>query len=237
MQPTLRGHLKRACKKISYLETPTREVGLKNPYLICDYYGGSHEADECELNNPSKQVCLSGGDIYDDPSLLRFYQNDDTSPWGNIKRKEKEEDDPDWTVRSKFEDELANVMLKKKFHTNGLGDMLILHPSQRGKPKKKSLRAKNKALHKSPSPGHPFFTNLPRHPIYLSRPLMKQKKDDEDERLLLIFKQFHINMPFLEAMIHMPKGAKVLKYLLLYKDQLEKVASLVKLNEECSAII
>ncbi|GJR04831.1 hypothetical protein Tco_0527815 [Tanacetum coccineum] len=39
--------------------------------------------------------------------------------------------------------------------------------------------------------------------------LKKQKKDDEDERLLSIFKQIHINLPFLEAMIHMPKGANV----------------------------
>ncbi|GJW65621.1 reverse transcriptase domain-containing protein [Tanacetum coccineum] len=38
----------------------------------------------------------------------------------------------------------------------------------------------------------------------------KQKKDDEDERLLSIFKQIHINLPYLEAMIHMPKGAKKL---------------------------
>ncbi|GKA86041.1 putative nucleotidyltransferase, ribonuclease H [Tanacetum coccineum] len=44
-------------------------------------------------------------------------------------------------------------------------------------------------------------------------------------------------MPFLEAMIHMPKGAKVLKDLLSHKEKLEKAASLVKLSEECSAII
>ncbi|GJW89956.1 hypothetical protein Tco_0167509 [Tanacetum coccineum] len=75
-------------------------------------------------------------------------------------------------------------------------------------------------------------SNLP----FLSR-LKKQKKDDEDERLLLIFKQIHINLPFLEAMIHMPKGARVLKDLLLHKEKLEKVASSVKLSEECSAII
>ncbi|GJZ70618.1 hypothetical protein Tco_0634469 [Tanacetum coccineum] len=36
-----------------------------------------------------------------------------------------------------------------------------------------------------------------------------QKKDDEDEWLSLIFKQIHINLPFLEAMIHMSKEAKV----------------------------
>ncbi|GJS56867.1 hypothetical protein Tco_0651651 [Tanacetum coccineum] len=38
-------------------------------------------------------------------------------------------------------------------------------------------------------------------------------------------------------MIHMPKGAKVLKDLLSHKEKLEKAASSVKLSEECSAII
>ncbi|GKC73814.1 hypothetical protein Tco_1119697 [Tanacetum coccineum] len=62
------------------------------------------------------------------------------------------------------------------------------------------------------------------------------KRMNGDERLLLIFKQIHINLPFLEAMIHMPKGAKVLKDLLSHKEKLEKAASSVKLSEECSAI-
>ncbi|GJX32705.1 hypothetical protein Tco_0242560 [Tanacetum coccineum] len=87
MQPTFRGRLKRACNQISYLETLAQKVGLKTPYIICDYYERSHKDDECKQNDPVEQVCLSEGDIYDDPSLLRFYQNDDTSPWGNIKRK------------------------------------------------------------------------------------------------------------------------------------------------------
>ncbi|GJX22106.1 DNA-directed DNA polymerase [Tanacetum coccineum] len=38
-------------------------------------------------------------------------------------------------------------------------------------------------------------------------------------------------------MIHMPKGAKVLKDLLSHKEKLKNVASLVKLSEECSAVI
>nr|GFA52065.1 hypothetical protein [Tanacetum cinerariifolium] len=118
MQPTLRGRLKSAYSQISYLETPTREVRLKNPYLIYDYYGGSHEVDECRQNNPTEQVYLSEGDIYDDPSFLRFHQNDDTPPWGNIKRKEKGEDCLEWVVRNKFED--ANFMLEKKSHTKGI---------------------------------------------------------------------------------------------------------------------
>ncbi|GJX12830.1 hypothetical protein Tco_0204588 [Tanacetum coccineum] len=127
MQSTFRGRLKRACNQISYLETPTQEVGLKNPYLICDYCGESHKAEECRQNNPTEQVCLSGGDIYDDLSLLRFYQNDDTPPWGNNKHKEKGENCHEWVVRSKFEDELANFKLKKKFHTKRIGETLDQH--------------------------------------------------------------------------------------------------------------
>nr|GEU43470.1 retrovirus-related Pol polyprotein from transposon 17.6 [Tanacetum cinerariifolium] len=38
-------------------------------------------------------------------------------------------------------------------------------------------------------------------------------------------------------MIHMPKGAKVLKDLLSHKEKLEKAASSVKLSEECSNVI
>ncbi|GJW23398.1 DNA-directed DNA polymerase [Tanacetum coccineum] len=67
--------------------------------------------------------------------------------------------------------------------------------------------------------------------------LKKQKKDDEDEQLLSIFKQIHINLSFLEAMIHMPKGAKVLKDLLSHKEKFKKSASSVKLSEECFAVI
>ncbi|GKD23590.1 hypothetical protein Tco_1225293 [Tanacetum coccineum] len=87
----------------------------------------SLEADECKHNDLAEHVCLSGGDIYDDPSLMRFYQNDDTSPWGNSKRKEKGEDVPEWTIRSRFEDELANFMHEKKSHTKGIGEMLDQH--------------------------------------------------------------------------------------------------------------
>ncbi|GKD21185.1 DNA-directed DNA polymerase [Tanacetum coccineum] len=45
---------------------------------------------------------------------------------------------------------------------------------------------------------------------------------------------FFTNPP---TIIHMPKGAKVLKDLLSHKEKLEKAASSVKLSEECSAII
>ncbi|GJU73124.1 hypothetical protein Tco_1264529 [Tanacetum coccineum] len=129
--------------------------------------GGAHKANECGQRNPTKQVCLFGGDIYDDPSLARFYQNDDTPPWGNCQRKGEKESDPKWVTRSKFKDELASFILEKKFHMKGIGETLDQH----------------------------------------------------------------------QAMIHMPKGAKVLKDLLSHKEKIEKAASSVKLSEECSAVI
>nr|GEV49029.1 hypothetical protein [Tanacetum cinerariifolium] len=68
-------------------------------------------------NNLSEQVYLSGGDIYGDPSLLRFYQNDDTPPWGNNKLKEKGEDVPEWVViiLEMDEDELVPIILRWPF--------------------------------------------------------------------------------------------------------------------------
>ncbi|GJS00972.1 hypothetical protein Tco_0317480 [Tanacetum coccineum] len=217
---------------------------------------GSHQVDECKQTNLAEQVCLSGGDIYDDPSLLRFYQNDDTPPRGNSKCKEKGEDGPEWIVRNKFEDELANFMLEKKSHAKGIGNMLDQHgvstqdppfltsprptsdnPTE-GEVKKERPEGEEPSIVQEPVPQPSIFyqpsksSNLP----FLSR-IKKQKKDDEDEWLFLIFKQIHINLPFLEAMIHMPKGAKVLKDLLSHKEKLEKAASSVKLSEECYAII
>ncbi|GKB84333.1 reverse transcriptase domain-containing protein [Tanacetum coccineum] len=107
-----------------------------------------------------------------------------------------------------------------------------------GEIKKEGYEGVKRSIIQEPVPRPSIFyqpsksSNLP----FPSR-LKKQKKDDEDKRLLLIFKQIHINLPFLEAMIHMPKGANVLKDLLSHTEKLEKSASSVKLSEECSVII
>ncbi|GKE20241.1 hypothetical protein Tco_1431753 [Tanacetum coccineum] len=176
-----------------------------------------------------------------------FYQNDDTLPCGNNKRKEKGEDDPERIVRSKFEDALANFMLKKKSHAKGIRDMLVQHRKELheqysqilstiSKSKNPKLEAPTLAITTRsgistqdppfPAPPRPAtnnFTNgeiekegsegaepsiiqepAPR-PSILYQPskssnlpfpsrLKKQKKDDEDERLLSIFKQIHINL-------------------------------------------
>ncbi|GJS52321.1 hypothetical protein Tco_0625683 [Tanacetum coccineum] len=85
IKPTFEGHLKKAQEQLCYLTTPKGEKSLKNPYLICDICGDAHEVDECYSNGAHEQVCLSEGVIYDDPSFLRFYQNDDIPPWGNMR--------------------------------------------------------------------------------------------------------------------------------------------------------
>ncbi|GKC82104.1 hypothetical protein Tco_1137821, partial [Tanacetum coccineum] len=137
--------------------------------------------------------------------------NDGTLPWGNIKRKEKEEDDTEWVIRSKFKDELANFMLEKKSHTKGIREMLDQHCKEMHEQFSQILYAIRER--KTPKPEATTFSPFP------SR-VKKQKKDDEDEWLFLIFKRIHINLPFLEAMIHMPKGANVLKDLLSHKKKL-----------------
>ncbi|GKD51060.1 zinc finger, CCHC-type containing protein [Tanacetum coccineum] len=60
----------------------------------------AHEDDECDQVESREQACLSGGDIYDDPYLLKFYQNNDIPSWGILIRKREEEEGPNWVVRS-----------------------------------------------------------------------------------------------------------------------------------------
>ncbi|GKA63729.1 hypothetical protein Tco_0763335, partial [Tanacetum coccineum] len=123
-EPTPNDRLNRAHQQLSFFTSSTPGKTLKNPYLICDIYGGAHEDDECDQVESREQACLSSGDIYDDPSLLKFYQNNDIPPWGNLIRKRGKEEGPDWVARSKFEDEMANFMMEKKYHLKGLGEML-----------------------------------------------------------------------------------------------------------------
>ncbi|GKC13806.1 ribonuclease H-like domain-containing protein [Tanacetum coccineum] len=99
IRPNFEGCLKKDRERRSYLTTLTRAKSLKNPYLMCDICGSAHEADECDSNKPYEQVCLSGGDIYDDPSLLRFYQNDDIPLWGNTRRRTTKEEGLDWVIK------------------------------------------------------------------------------------------------------------------------------------------
>ncbi|GKA27013.1 hypothetical protein Tco_0713181 [Tanacetum coccineum] len=172
------------------------------------YCGGSTRLNECKQHSQAEHVFLSGGDIYNDHSLLRFYQNDDTSPWGNNKHKEKGEDGPEWIVRNKFEDELANFNARKKSPHKRIGYMLYQEISNtklpfpapprpvtdnftEGETKKEGPEGAKPNITQEPAPQPSILyepskiSNLP----FPSR-LKKQKKDDEDEWLLSIFKQF-----------------------------------------------
>ncbi|GJU59072.1 reverse transcriptase domain-containing protein [Tanacetum coccineum] len=176
-KPTIEDQLKRAHQQLSYLTTLTHRKYFKNAYLICDIYGGAHEADECDQNMSHEQVFTTLGRK--------------TSP-----------SDPTLAIRTR----------------SGTTTRDPPYPTS----------------HTSPLP-HEQASN---DEIGSKEPLVNPGgKKDEDEKLLNIFKQIHINLPFLEAMIHMLKGAKVLKDLLSHKDKLEKLASSVKLSEECSTII
>ncbi|GJR66972.1 hypothetical protein Tco_0013037 [Tanacetum coccineum] len=123
-EPTLNDHLNRAHQQLSFFTSSTLGKTLKTLYLICDIYGRAHKDDECDQFELREKACLSGGDIYDDPSLLKFYQNNDIPLWGNLIRKREEEEGLDWVVRSKFKDEMANFMMEKKYRLKRLGEML-----------------------------------------------------------------------------------------------------------------
>ena len=64
----------------------------------------------------------------------------------------------------------------------------------------------------------------------------KDRMDEQFGKFLKLFKQLHINLPFVEALSQMPKYAKFLKELLSNKQKLEELST-VSLNEECSAIV
>ncbi|KAK5775066.1 hypothetical protein PVK06_042933 [Gossypium arboreum] len=60
--------------------------------------------------------------------------------------------------------------------------------------------------------------------------------DAQFGKFLELFKQLHINLPFVEAISQMPTYVKFLKELLTNKRKFEELSPM-ELNEECSAIL
>ncbi|XP_076930567.1 uncharacterized protein LOC143595436 [Bidens hawaiensis] len=83
-------------------------------------------------------------------------------------------------------------------------------------------------------PKEPLRTYVP--PIPYPTRLKKERLEDQYGKFLQLFKQLHINIPFVEALAQMPKYAKFLKGVLTNKRKLEELSH-VTLNEECSAIL
>ncbi|XP_076954248.1 uncharacterized protein LOC143628579 [Bidens hawaiensis] len=73
-------------------------------------------------------------------------------------------------------------------------------------------------------------------PIPYPNRLKKEKMEAQYGKFLELFKQLHINLPFIEAISQMPKYAKFLKDVLTNKRKLEELSH-VTLNEECSAVL
>ncbi|XP_035837803.1 uncharacterized protein LOC118485606 [Helianthus annuus] len=66
--------------------------------------------------------------------------------------------------------------------------------------------------------------------------LKKQKNEEQYGKFLEMFKQLHINIPFVEALAQMPKYAKFLKDILSNKQKLEDMSCVV-MNESYYAIL
>src|SRR5262249_15804702 len=64
----------------------------------------------------------------------------------------------------------------------------------------------------------------------------QEKLKEQYGKFLDLFKQLHINLPFIDALAQMPNYAKFLKEILSNKRKLEDIST-VTLNEECSAIL
>ena len=67
---------------------------------------------------------MSGGDIYADPSLLPFYQNDDYTLWGNLVKRKEGEEGPEFEIRSTFEDDLGHFTQEKGLQLKGLNELV-----------------------------------------------------------------------------------------------------------------
>ncbi|KAA3477289.1 Aspartic peptidase [Gossypium australe] len=70
---------------------------------------------------------------------------------------------------------------------------------------------------------------------YLTK-LKKDRMNEQYGKFLELLKKFHIKLPFVEALLQMPKYTKFLKELLTNKRKLDELST-VELNDECSSIL
>jgi hypothetical protein len=111
-------------EKVSYLKKEQNTHRLVNPYLICDQCGGPHEAEECKKGSTTEHACLPGHDIFDDPSLLVFYQTSNDTSWGKYVKKKEGEEGPEFKVRSSFEEDLGHFTHEKDLLLKGLDGLI-----------------------------------------------------------------------------------------------------------------
>jgi hypothetical protein len=131
--PSSEDRLWKLHERVSYLTGSRTAKQLSNPYLICDHCGGPPEIEECGGEPTIECAYLSSIDIFDDPSLLTFYQNDDFTPWGNLVRKEEGEKGHDFKIRSTFEDDLGHFTHEKNLQLKGIDELITEQQNDMGK--------------------------------------------------------------------------------------------------------
>ncbi|KAL0431151.1 UNVERIFIED_CONTAM: hypothetical protein Sradi_0741100 [Sesamum radiatum] len=86
--------------------------------------------------------------------------------------------------------------------------------------------------------GSPPKLNLNAIPPYIPYPkrILKTNLDKQFGKLLEISKKIHVNIPYIDVLSQMPSYAKFLKEAISNKMKWED-GDIMKLNEECSAIL
>ena len=79
-------------------------------------------------------------------------------------------------------------------------------------------------------------TNEPAIPITYPQRLKNGKLEKQFAKFLDIFKELHINIPFMDALENMPSYVKFMKKILANKKKLEEYGT-IPLTEECNAIL
>ncbi|GJR86747.1 DNA-directed DNA polymerase [Tanacetum coccineum] len=117
--------------KISHEHSHPNSSGIQNPIILpAEQTGRIVDSRDILL---IQRTCMLQGLRSEDPlrhikhylSIIGNIQADGATR--DTSRLQKGEDGPEWVVRSKFEDELANFMLEKNSHTKGIGDILDQH--------------------------------------------------------------------------------------------------------------
>ena len=92
--------------------------------------------------------------------------------------------------------------------------------------------SKGKSKEEQPTPS----TTVPIPPaVPFSQRLNPNKLDKDFVKFVKIFKQSHINIPFADAILHIPSYATFLKEIMTRKRKLED-RKMIALTKECSAI-
>nr|GEW07349.1 reverse transcriptase domain-containing protein [Tanacetum cinerariifolium] len=77
--------------------------------------------------------------------------------------------------------------------------------------------------------------NLP-YPSRLQKEKLREKDDILAAKFMEIFRDLHFELSFADALVHMPKFARMFKKLLNNKDKLIELTK-TPLNENCSALV